>query len=153
MLQKWRMQLMWTDMSPCDLHVFSVCKKILIGCRLKRWRLQCHSLAFVPATAEGTFFVGEIHWLVYQYDACFSAPWGLFLMASTPLHRKIPKCISFEQSWYVGLLGYIVLNNENSICHMACSFSQAHTGLLAIYVHISLLYELKHSQNQQTARG
>jgi len=29
----------------------------------------------------------------------------------------------------------------------------AHTGLLAIYVRISLLYELRHFQNQQTARG
>jgi hypothetical protein len=64
---------MWTDMSPCDLHVFNVRKKILSGCRLKRWRRQCHSLAFVPVTAEGKFFVEEIHWLVYQWDACFSA--------------------------------------------------------------------------------
>jgi hypothetical protein len=52
-------------------------------------------------------------------------PWGLFLTASTSLHRKIPKCVSFEQSWYIGLFGcvFVVLNKENNIFHMAFSFS------------------------------
>ena len=145
---------MWTDMSPCDLHVFNVRKKILNGCRLKRWRLQCHSLAFVPATAEGKFFVEEIHWLVYQWDACFSAREDYFWR---PLHlctEKSPNAFHWNNPDMLVCLDILCwIMKIVFICHMACSSSQAHTGLLAIYVHISLLYELRHFQNQQTTRG